>query len=99
MQLAAPDCMQDMRDECSKHGSLRRVIIPRPTPTVPNPPGLAKVRSCMLCGQRLCVSPTSGYRMVAPRGAESEPSHWARPGFTSQQARTYQLPKWFCLNC
>lgn len=37
------DIVADMRDECSKHGALRRVIIPRPTPSMPNPPGLAKV--------------------------------------------------------
>lgn len=37
------DLLQDMKDECSKHGPLKRVIIPRPTPTVPHPPGLAKV--------------------------------------------------------
>ncbi|KAJ9520359.1 hypothetical protein QJQ45_030313, partial [Haematococcus lacustris] len=32
-----------MREECSKHGALKRVIIPRPTASVPNPPGVAKV--------------------------------------------------------
>jgi len=37
------EIIEDMKEECSKHGPLKRVIIPRPTPTVPNPPGLAKV--------------------------------------------------------
>ena len=39
---------QDMREECSKHGSLKRVIIPRPTPAMPNPPGVAKVRRAVV---------------------------------------------------
>ncbi|GFH06919.1 U2 snRNP auxiliary factor large subunit, partial [Haematococcus lacustris] len=37
------DIIEDMREECSKHGALKRVIIPRPTASVPNPPGVAKV--------------------------------------------------------
>jgi len=45
--------LQDMRDECGKHGPLKRVIIPRPTPTVPNPPGLAKV--CVVCWRHFCI--------------------------------------------
>jgi len=42
---------QDMREECGKHGPLKRLIIPRPSPTLPNPPGLAKVSAG---GGRLC---------------------------------------------
>lgn len=38
------DIVEDMREECGKHGALRRVIIPRPTPAMPNPVGVAKVR-------------------------------------------------------
>ena len=32
-----------MREECSKHGPLENILIPRPLPGNPNPPGLAKV--------------------------------------------------------
>ncbi|KAF5842237.1 hypothetical protein DUNSADRAFT_8637 [Dunaliella salina] len=45
------EIIEDMKEECSKHGPLKRVIIPRPTPTVPNPPGLAK------CANRIYENP------------------------------------------
>jgi splicing factor U2AF 65 kDa subunit len=35
--------VEDMRDECGKHGSVVAVAIPRPTPGAPPPPGLGRV--------------------------------------------------------
>lgn len=32
-----------MREECTKHGPVVNVLIPRPTPENPTPTGLAKV--------------------------------------------------------
>ncbi len=48
-----------MRDECGKHGTVKRLLIPRPTPAQPNPPGVAKVRRAA-CSQRRPAPHCSG---------------------------------------
>lgn len=37
------DILEDMRDECAKHGPVSSIVIPRPLPENPSPAGLAKV--------------------------------------------------------
>lgn len=37
------DILEDMKEECGKHGDVELVIIPRSTPDNPNPVGLGKV--------------------------------------------------------
>jgi splicing factor U2AF subunit len=37
------DILEDMREECSKHGPVENILIPRPMPGNPTPAGLAKV--------------------------------------------------------
>lgn len=37
------EIVEDMREECAKHGPVARVIIPRPTPEAPAPVGVGKV--------------------------------------------------------
>eukprot|EP00798_Chlamydomonas_sp_ICE-L_P018171 gene18171-24603_t len=37
------DIIEDMREECQKHGQTVSVAIPRPTPENQNPPGMCKV--------------------------------------------------------
>ncbi|KXZ54219.1 hypothetical protein GPECTOR_5g311 [Gonium pectorale] len=37
------DILADMKDEAARHGLCNNVLIPRPTPENPNPPGMCKV--------------------------------------------------------
>jgi len=37
------DILEDMREECGKHGAVSKILIPRPTEGDANPVGLAKV--------------------------------------------------------
>lgn len=37
------EIMQDMREECSKYGTVQALIIPRPTADAPSPPGLGLI--------------------------------------------------------
>ncbi len=45
----SPSPPQDMREEAGRHGLCNNVLIPRPTPENPNPPGMCKV-GCMADG-------------------------------------------------
>lgn len=38
------EIMEDMREECGKHGTMVNVVIPRPGPGGVNLPGVGKVR-------------------------------------------------------
>jgi hypothetical protein len=37
------EILEDMREECGKHGPVTKVVIPRPTPEEPTPVGAGKV--------------------------------------------------------
>jgi hypothetical protein len=43
------DILDDVRDECSKSGTVRSLAIPRPSPESPSldPPGVGKVRTAL----------------------------------------------------